>query len=174
MKLGTNRESSRSANTGSKRASVEGNVGNDEFFKGRVQRFRVRIFFGEPHGNPRKKTSVRRPQTDEDSLLRSRKWSARVTRESRALQLDPGVFTWSSPRKIARSLLQSALRSRSRRGTPLQSAMSMINFYINRAGQNLSRDRLVCLNQAKVELRKAARETTVVASPRCQGGASGR
>lgn len=82
------------------------------------------------------------------------KWSGEVTRTSFALRLEPGVFTWKSPRKIAQSLKQSADVSRNRKGTAFQSAMSMLNFYINRAGSNLSTDRKRVLNQAKVELRK--------------------
>jgi len=82
-------------------------------------------------------------------------WSAKVTRESNALDLEPGVFTWNDPRRIALSLKKSAEASRRRKGTPFQSAMSMLNFYINRAGRNLSRDRLRILELAKEELRKA-------------------
>lgn len=82
-------------------------------------------------------------------------WSTKVTRESNALDLEPGVFTWHDPKRIARSLKKSAEESQRRKGTPLQSAMSMLNFYINRAGRNLSRDRLKTLEQAKDELRKA-------------------
>jgi hypothetical protein len=81
-------------------------------------------------------------------------WSGRVTRESNALDLEAGVFTLRSPRAIARSLQRSALASRRRKGTPLQSAMSMLNFYINRAGRNLPAERLRTLEAAKPELRK--------------------
>jgi hypothetical protein len=81
------------------------------------------------------------------------KWSARVTRESSALALEEGVFTWDDPKEIARSLQRSALASTRRKGTPLQSAMSMLNFYINRAGSNLPDRRKRVLGQAKVELR---------------------
>jgi uncharacterized protein DUF3175 len=83
----------------------------------------------------------------------SARWSARVTKESRALMLDEGVFTWRDPRRIASSLKRSAEESRRRKGTPLQSAMSMLNFYINRAGRNLPKSRLVVLGRAKKELR---------------------
>lgn len=81
-------------------------------------------------------------------------WSARVTRESNALDLEDGVFTWKDPRRIARSLKRSALASRRRRSPPLRSAMSMLVFYINRAGRNLDRDQRKVLEQAKTELRK--------------------
>lgn len=84
----------------------------------------------------------------------NRYWSGRVTRESNALDLEAGVFTLRSPRAIARSLQRSALASGRRKGTPLQSAMSMLNFYINRAGRNLPAQRLRVLQAAKPELRK--------------------
>ena len=60
-----------------------------------------------------------------------------MTKRSNALDLEPGVFTWKDPRKIAESLKRSAEESMRRKGTPLQSAMSMLNFYINRAGKHL-------------------------------------
>jgi hypothetical protein len=78
-----------------------------------------------------------------------------VTERSNALDLDSGVFTWSSPRAIACSLKRSAEFSRRRKGGAYQSAMSMLNFYINRAGRNLSRERRQILERAKDELRKA-------------------
>ena len=81
-------------------------------------------------------------------------WSADVTENSSALDLEDGVFTWSNPRKIALSLKRSALASNNRKAGPFQSAMSMLNFYINRAGANLSKERKKILNQAKIELRK--------------------
>ncbi|HCU24448.1 MAG TPA: hypothetical protein DF383_05460 [Deltaproteobacteria bacterium] len=84
-----------------------------------------------------------------------RYWSGRVTRESHALNLEEGVFTWDDPRKIAASLQRSAEASTAKKGTPLQSAMSMLNFYINRAGKNLPSKKLTILNQAKAELRKS-------------------
>ena len=82
-----------------------------------------------------------------------RKWSARVTQTSDALTLDQGVFTRSDPKGIAQSLKRSADRSKRRKGTPLQSAMSMLNFYINRAGKDLSTRQKEKLNRAKDELR---------------------
>jgi hypothetical protein len=84
----------------------------------------------------------------------SRLWSGRVTRESHALILDDGIFTWKDPKRIAASLKRSAEVSRERKGTPLQSAMSMLNFYINRAGKNLPPNRRDSLQRAKGELRK--------------------
>lgn len=81
-------------------------------------------------------------------------WSGYVTKHSIALDLEPGVFTWDDPRKIAASLKQSADVSIRRKAAPFQSAMSMLNFYINRAGKNLSSERKTVLKRAKVELRK--------------------
>lgn len=81
-------------------------------------------------------------------------WSGRVTKSSFALDLDEGVFTWDGPKKIALSLKKSAEESIRRKASPFQSAMSMLNFYINRAGKNLKPQRKKVLEQAKVELRK--------------------
>jgi hypothetical protein len=81
------------------------------------------------------------------------RWSARVTRESTALDLEPGVFTLDDPRAIARSLKRSAERSTRRKSPPLRSAMSMLTFYINRAGKSLSKPRRAKLEAAKVALR---------------------
>jgi hypothetical protein len=82
-------------------------------------------------------------------------WSAAVTRGSNALDLEPSVFAKSSPRAVAQSLKQSAERSRRRKASPYQSAMSMLSFYINRAGRKLPKARLQMLERAKGELRKA-------------------
>jgi hypothetical protein len=84
----------------------------------------------------------------------TRRWSARVTRESDALDLDKGVFTRSDPKKIAASLKRSAMRSRRRKADPYRSALSMLVFYINRAGKNLPASRRKVLRRAKGELRK--------------------
>ena len=81
------------------------------------------------------------------------RWSGRVTRESHALVLEEGVFTWRDPRKIALSLKHSADSSTARKAPPFRSAMSMLVFYINRAGRNLDPQRLRILEQAKEELR---------------------
>lgn len=81
-------------------------------------------------------------------------WSAAVTKFSNALDLEEGIFTWKDPRKIAKSLKNSAMKSRRKKGTPFMSAMSMLNFYINRAGANLKNDQRQILEKAKQELRK--------------------
>jgi Protein of unknown function (DUF3175) len=84
-----------------------------------------------------------------------KKWSAGVTAHSDALDLEPAVFRSSSPQRIAKSLKKSAEASRRRKASPYQSAMSMLNFYINRAGANLPAHRKDTLQRAKGELRKA-------------------
>ena len=81
-------------------------------------------------------------------------WSAKVSRESHALELEEGVFTWKDPGRIARSLKRSAEASTQRRSEPFRSAMSMLTFYINRAGSKLGEDQRRVLEQAKVELRR--------------------
>jgi len=91
----------------------------------------------------RKKSSVRR----------RRRWSQRVTETSDALTLDEGVFKKSTPRAIASSLKRSADRSRRRKSDPYRSAMSMLTFYINRAGKGLPKTRKAKLEKAKDELR---------------------
>jgi hypothetical protein len=84
----------------------------------------------------------------------SRKWSQHVTETSNALDLESKVFSSASARTVAASLKRSAERSRRRKGTPFQSAMSMLNFYLNRAGKNLPASRKRMLTQAKSELRR--------------------
>src|SRR6478672_8108924 len=84
-----------------------------------------------------------------------RRWSARVTRESNALDLDRSVFTWKDPKKIARSLKRSAEHSHRRKSEPYRSAMSMLTFYVNRAGKNLGVRQRRVLERAKEELRHA-------------------
>lgn len=83
-----------------------------------------------------------------------RKWSQKVTEESDALDLEPEVFRGESPKAIADSLKRSAEHSRRRKSSPFRSAMSMLTFYINRAGRNLPASRRRVLNAAKDELRK--------------------
>ena len=83
----------------------------------------------------------------------SRRWSAEVTHNSNALDLEDRVFT-KSPRQMALSLKRSAERSRRRKSSPFRSAMSMLTFYENRAGRNLSAARRRAIRQAKVELRR--------------------
>ena len=83
------------------------------------------------------------------------RWSHRVVERSDALDLESGVFTKRSPRQIALSLKRSAEASRRRKSEPFRSAMSMLNFHINRAGRALSPKRRRVLDQAKQELREA-------------------
>ena len=83
-----------------------------------------------------------------------KKWSGKVTRESHALSLENGVFKKPSAHDIAASLKRSAERSRQRKSGPLRSAMSMLTFYINRAGKSLSASRKRTLEAAKDELRR--------------------
>ena len=92
-----------------------------------------------------------------DKKIKKKNWSAEVTRSSFALDLEEGLFTWDDPKKIAASLKTSAENSLRRKASPFQSAMSMLNFYINRAGKNLPASKKKILNQAKLELRKAFR-----------------
>jgi hypothetical protein len=87
-------------------------------------------------------------------MANKKKWSGYVTTHSIALDLEEGVFTWEDPKRIALSLKQSAEDSLRRKASPFQSAMSMLNFYINRAGKNLKPQRRKILEQAKIELRK--------------------
>jgi Protein of unknown function (DUF3175) len=84
----------------------------------------------------------------------SRRWSARVTRTSDALDLEGGVFTQKDPKRIAASLKRSAERSKRRKADPYRSALSMLTFYINRAGKNLPATRRRTLERAKDELRR--------------------
>ena len=81
------------------------------------------------------------------------KWSAEVTRHSNALDLEDGVFKMHDPHKIALSLKRSAMRSQRRKAAPFQSAMSMLNFYINRAGSGLPPRQKHILAEARQELR---------------------
>jgi len=87
--------------------------------------------------------------------VRSRTWSRQVAERSDALDLEPGVFTSDDPRRIARSLKRSAEASTRRKAGPFQSAMSMLNLYINRAGRTLPARRRRVLERAKNELRAA-------------------
>jgi len=86
---------------------------------------------------------------------KSRRWSSRVTQRSDALDLQRNIFKSTNPRRIELSLKHSANASKRRKGTPYQSAMSMLNFYINRAGKNLSQKQKRVLERAKGELRDA-------------------
>jgi hypothetical protein len=86
--------------------------------------------------------------------MAAKKWSQDVTEHSDALDLDEGVFTKDDPVEIAHSLKRSADHSHRRKGTPFQSAMSMLTFYINRAGDTLPAGQKRTLDAAKDELRK--------------------
>lgn len=83
-----------------------------------------------------------------------RYWSKRVTETSNALDLEPAVFRSDDPAEIARSLKRSAERSTRRKSSPFRSAMSMLVFYVNRAGKNLPASRKRVLEEAKGELRR--------------------
>lgn len=83
----------------------------------------------------------------------TKKWSQEVTEHSNALDLERDVFTRDDPKSIARSLKRSAEASRRRKSSPFRSAMSMLTFYINRAGSGLGKDRKRRLERAKDELR---------------------
>lgn len=86
-------------------------------------------------------------------MANSKRWSRDVTEKSDALDLEPNVFTKDSPREIASSLKRSAEQSKRRKSDPYRSAMSMLVFYINRAGKNLPKQRREKLEAAKDELR---------------------
>ncbi len=87
------------------------------------------------------------------STQKKKRWSQRVTENSNALDLEKGVFSKLDPRSIARSLKRSADRSQRRKSDPFRSAMSMLTFFINRAGKQLSKTKLKRLEAAKEELR---------------------
>jgi hypothetical protein len=93
-----------------------------------------------------------RPQED---VPMTAKWSREVTEDSDALDLEEGVFTWDDPARIARSLKRSAEASHRRKSEPFQSAMSMLTFYINRAGKDLPAAQKRVLERAKDALREA-------------------
>ena len=114
---------------------------------------------GRPRAGDRSRTATR-----------AARWSARVTRTSNALELEEGVFTWRDPRRIAESLSRSAQASTRRKAGPYRSAMSMLAFYINRAGINLPDDQRRVLEAAKVELRRLYGKAR---SPRARMAATG-
>ena len=106
---------------------------------------------------PARKSSIRRRKPDSSrrtATASRRRWSQEVTEHSDALTLEGGVFTSKDPRRIAASLKRSAERSNRRKSDPFRSALSMLTFYINRAGKNLPPARKKILMQAKEELRK--------------------
>jgi len=100
----------------------------------------------------RKAPSASRKQTGAGES--PRRWSAGVTQQSNALDLEPGVFTRTDPKEIAASLKRSAETSLRKKTDSYRSALSMLSFYVNRAGTNLSESRRRTLMRAKVELRK--------------------
>lgn len=87
-------------------------------------------------------------------MTTKKKWSAAVTKHSNAMDLKKGVFKQADPKKIARSIRNSAAHSNRRKSSPKRSAMSMLTFYMNRAGKNLSGAQKKKLERAKDELRK--------------------
>ena len=106
---------------------------------------------------PARKSRIqrRKPGSSRRTATASRRrWSQEVTEHSDALTLEGGVFTSKDPRRIAASLKRSAERSNRRKSDPFRSALSMLTFYINRAGKNLPPARKKILMQAKEELRK--------------------
>jgi hypothetical protein len=102
----------------------------------------------------RRSTARRTKSRRSESKRTGSRWSARVTRESDALDLEQGVFKSRDPKHIARSLKRSAERSKRRKADPYRSALSMLTFYINRAGKNLPASRKKVLQRAKGELRE--------------------
>ncbi|WP_314961824.1 DUF3175 domain-containing protein [Bradyrhizobium cosmicum] len=104
-----------------------------------------------------RKTSTGRSTAARKSTKRAapKRWSQRVTRESDALDLKQGVFKLTSPRKIAASLKRSAEHSARRKTGAYRSALSMLTFYINRAGTTLPKTQRTRLERAKVELKRA-------------------
>jgi hypothetical protein len=106
---------------------------------------------------PAKKTVARRksPARSSSTKRPAKKWSQSVSDHSNAMDLSPDVFTLDDPKKIAASLKRSAERSHRRKSAPFRSAMSMLTFYVNRAGSKLPAKRKRVLDQAKQELRKA-------------------
>ncbi|GAA4331426.1 hypothetical protein GCM10023144_20050 [Pigmentiphaga soli] len=96
----------------------------------------------------------RHAHTARRRAAKPRRWSAEVMRHSDALDLEHDIFKNGSPQEVAESLKRSATASRRRKGTPFQSAMSMLNFYINRAGRQLPAKRRAELQKAKQKLRE--------------------
>ena len=94
-------------------------------------------------------TKKRKPKPES----KPKRWTQHVMETSNALDLEPGVFTWDDPKRIAESLRRSAEQSNRRKSSPYRSAMSMLTFHINRAGKKLSKEQLSRLEAAKDELR---------------------
>jgi hypothetical protein len=100
-----------------------------------------------------------RKTTPRKKSTKTRRWSGNVTKHSNALDLEREVFKKKDPKKIATSLKRSAEHSKRKKGSSFQSAMSMLNFYINRAGKNLTKKEKQPLENAKDELRKLFHKT---------------
>jgi hypothetical protein len=101
-----------------------------------------------------KTTHTKKRPARKKTAARRRKWSGRVMERSNALDLESDIFKSGDSQKIARSLKRSAEVSKRKKGTPFQSAMSMLNFYINRAGENLPARQKNTLEKAKNKLRQ--------------------
>jgi len=106
-------------------------------------------------GTARRSTARKTAKRTTSGRATSKRWSQRVTRESDALDLKRGVFTLTSPKKIAASLKRSAEHSTRRKTGAYRSALSMLTFYINRAGKTLPKTQRTRLERAKVELKRA-------------------
>lgn len=119
-----------------------------------------------PDTRRRSRQTLRQARRDSSASTgrRNKTWSQAVTRRSDALDLEPGVFTLDDPRRIAASLKRSAECSTRRKADPFRSAMSMLSFYINRAGRQLSARDRARLERAKDELR------VLFGRPRRRGG----
>lgn len=111
--------------------------------------FTVALFCLECSNNIRLVCNI---DTEVGFEMKKKNWSKKVTEQSNALDLEEGIFTWDDPKKIAMSLKKSALKSHRIKGTCYQSAMSMLNFYINRAGKNLTDSQKNILEKSKHEL----------------------
>jgi hypothetical protein len=112
---------------------------------------------GTAPGRPRSRAeqTSTMPAKPKPNSKQGKRWSQRITETSSALDLEEGVFTLDDPRKIALSLKRSAERSHRRKSEPFRSAMSMLTFYINRAGKDLPAAQKKRLEAAKDELRRA-------------------
>ncbi len=100
------------------------------------------------------KAARKRAKTTARARPKARRWSQGVTQRSDALDLRAGVFKLHDPKEIAASLKRSAQASKRRKADPFRSALSMLTFYINRAGKNLPASRRRTLMRAKDELRR--------------------
>ena len=109
----------------------------------------------QARADERAKKGTKQDATRGAAQKQSRRWSHHVMETSDAMDIETGIFKTGSAQAIAESLKRSSTASRRRKGTPFQSAMSMLNFYINRAGRNLPKARRATLQQAKRKLREA-------------------